>query len=77
VVTNQVSGGMKKGLADDGENLTAALGITWAHAVNVRYRLQNKPGKESMECLVSKSPCSARLSFQYSIANAGLIFNEK
>ncbi|GAB5360865.1 hypothetical protein AAMO2058_000664100 [Amorphochlora amoebiformis] len=73
VTTNQVTTKFSK--AEYG----AALGITWAHAVNVRYRLNcyDSPTNDTAvrrEWIIEKSPCSPSKSLQYAIDSGGVVF---
>jgi len=65
VVTNQVANKFKEA------QLTAALGVAWAHAVNTRFVLENVGSKKSIK--IAKSPCDALSSFEYQITDAGVM----
>ncbi|KAL0670709.1 hypothetical protein Bca4012_033413 [Brassica carinata] len=51
-------------------HLVAALGINWAHAVNIRLVLESKSGQRIIK--VAKSPMSPPLAFPFHITSAGI-----
>ncbi|KAG9445461.1 hypothetical protein H6P81_016801 [Aristolochia fimbriata] len=53
-----------------GSNLTAALGIHWAHAVTIRLVLEAYAGQRFLK--VAKSPISPPLAFPFEVTSAGL-----
>eukprot|EP01083_Nonionella_stella_P131689 400244_1 len=64
VITNQVTGKM-----GDNAGLIAALGVTWAHAVNTRFILEERGSYKQIK--IAKSPEHAFESFQFEITTAG------
>ena len=69
VVTNHVMADLK---AQDGcDAVTAALGFTWHHAVNVRVMLDHVNGRRTGR--VEKSCSDAESAFTYGIGSAGLM----
>ena len=69
VVTNHVMADLK---AQDGcDAVTAALGFTWHHAVNVRVMLDHVNGRRTGR--VEKSCADAESAFTYGIGPAGLM----
>ena len=69
VVTNHVMADLR---AQDGcDAVTAALGFTWHHAVNVRVMLDHVNGRRTGR--VEKSCADAESAFTYGIGPAGLM----
>ena len=74
VVTNQVRGG--GGAAGDG--LTAALGVTWAHAVNVRWVLEDEVGGGGRRRVrVAKTPMHRGVSYGFVVDEGGVVVGER
>lgn len=74
VVTNQVCssyGQASKGqsVASSSASLSAALGVSWAHAVNTRFVLEDGPG--GLQISLGKSPMFQAVSIPYTIRNSG------
>ncbi|KAI7737164.1 hypothetical protein M8C21_009003 [Ambrosia artemisiifolia] len=51
--------------------LVAALGIHWAHAVNIRLVLESRSGQRFIK--VAKSPMSPPLAFPFQVTSMGII----
>ncbi|XP_035839541.1 DNA repair protein RAD51 homolog 2 isoform X2 [Helianthus annuus] len=51
--------------------LVAALGIHWAHAVNIRLVLESRSGQRFIK--VAKSPMSPTLAFPFQVTSMGII----
>ena len=74
VVTNQVRGGSSAG----GEGLSAALGVTWAHAVNTRWVLEDELGGGGRRRLrVAKTPMFKGVSYGYVVNESGVVVGER
>ncbi|KAL8233783.1 hypothetical protein R6Q59_019883 [Mikania micrantha] len=60
---------------DDNEKcdsrLVAALGIHWAHAVNIRLVLESRSGQRFIK--VAKSPVSPPLAFPFQVTSMGIV----
>jgi len=57
--------------------ITAALGVTWAHAVNTRFVLEFTPLDSKIRQLtIAKSPLAPVISIAYSLQSAGLVIEE-
>lgn len=52
------------------KHLTAALGTSWAHAVNIRLILESYTGQRYMK--IAKSPISPTLAFPFVITTSGV-----
>ncbi|MCO5570995.1 hypothetical protein L7F22_024726 [Adiantum nelumboides] len=71
VVTNQVRlTSNQKSLEDPELQLTAALGTSWAHSVNIRLILESLSGQRFIK--VAKSPMSAITLHPYKVTSRGL-----
>jgi len=78
VVTNQVTPKLKSSGVE--AQLTAALGVTWAHSVCTRLILepQQHAVSKSSVITIAKSPCDPESSFNYQITPAGFeVLEEK
>lgn len=64
IVTNQVAG------AGRDAEVSAALGVAWAHAVNARLVLENYDTHKTLT--VGKSPATASYQYRFSVTAAGL-----
>lgn len=74
VVTNQVRGGSSAA----GDGLSAALGVTWAHAVNTRWVLEDEVGGGGRRRLrVAKTPMFKGVSYGYMVAEGGVVVGER
>ena len=74
VVTNQVRGGSSA----SGEGLSAALGVTWAHAVNTRWLLDDEVGGGGRRRLrVAKTPMFKGVSYGYVVTDSGVVVGER
>ncbi|KAI5075109.1 hypothetical protein GOP47_0009185 [Adiantum capillus-veneris] len=71
VVTNQVRmTSNQRSLEDPELQLTAALGTSWAHSVNIRLILESLSGQRFIK--VAKSPMSAITLHPYKVTSMGL-----
>lgn len=84
LVTNQITTVVSKleqdvnyelELIDDASHVTAALGNTWAHAINTRLTLQYLD-QGLRQIMVTKSPLSPYKIFTYSIQTQGIILEK-
>ena len=74
VVTNQVRGGSSAA----GGGLSAALGVTWAHAVNTRWVLEDEVGGGGRRRLrVAKTPMFKGVSYGYVLGDSGVVVGER
>ena len=65
LVTNQITSSFQ----EVGRSIKAALGVTWAHAINSRFLLSNEGSKNVIT--IAKSPSQPLRSFPYEISKAG------
>ena len=74
VVTNQVRGGSSAA----GDGLSAALGVTWAHAVNTRWLLEDEAGGGGRRRLrLAKTPMFKGVSYGYVVGEAGVVIGDR
>eukprot|EP00823_Brevimastigomonas_motovehiculus_P001547 TRINITY_DN12093_c0_g1_i1.p1 TRINITY_DN12093_c0_g1~~TRINITY_DN12093_c0_g1_i1.p1 ORF type:complete len:319 (+),score=25.78 TRINITY_DN12093_c0_g1_i1:71-1027(+) len=70
VITNQVT--TKKRKQGEDSFVTAALGVSWAHAVNTRMVLEQGSSENTRLIRVVKSPMYPPHAFEFQVTNAGL-----
>lgn len=72
LVTNQVTTNVSSEFAKE-SSLVAALGNTWAHAVNTRLMVRCNPDNEIRELMITKSPLCKLSKIYYKIQGEGLV----
>ena len=73
LVSNQVSGKMA---ATGSNNVTAALGALWAHAVNTRLVLENRGSSGGRHLYIAKSPRCPVCSLSFRITFSGIVTDD-